>query len=127
MCGVSSPHTFAANKQRRGRNCLPFFREIYPITVFESDGTITGAEWLASDISDFTPYDDEDLQDSTDCGTGDVNGDGVNNILDVVIAVNHILGNTVLTEAQLCSVDMNEDGILNILDIVQLVNIILNN
>jgi len=94
---------------------------------YESDGTINGAEWVASDISDFTPYDDEDLQDSTDCGTGDVNGDGVNNILDVVIAVNHILGNTVLTEGQLCSVDMNEDGILNILDIVQLVNIILNN
>ena len=29
---------------------------------YESDGTITGAEWVASDISPFTLYDDEDLQ-----------------------------------------------------------------
>jgi hypothetical protein len=93
---------------------------------YESDGTINGAEYVASDISGFTPHNDEDLQDGTVCGTGDVNGDGVNNVLDVVIAVNYILGNIVLTEDQFCAVDMNEDDILNILDIVQLVNIILN-
>jgi hypothetical protein len=29
---------------------------------YESDGTITGAEWVASDIPNFTLYDDEDLQ-----------------------------------------------------------------
>ena len=29
---------------------------------YESDGTITGAQWVASDISPFTLYDDEDLQ-----------------------------------------------------------------
>ena len=29
---------------------------------YESDGTITGAAWVENDISDFTPYDDEDLQ-----------------------------------------------------------------
>jgi len=32
---------------------------------YESDGTITGTVWEASDISDFTPYDDEDLQEDT--------------------------------------------------------------
>ena len=29
---------------------------------YESDGTITGAEWVASDIPNFAVYDDEDLQ-----------------------------------------------------------------
>ena len=29
---------------------------------YESDGTITGAQWVASDISGFAVYDDEDLQ-----------------------------------------------------------------
>ena len=51
---------------------------------------------------------------------GDVNEDGLINVLDVVELVNCILEN--------CSsnVDINEDGMLNIIDIVQLVNLILS-
>ena len=51
---------------------------------------------------------------------GDVNEDGLINVLDVVELVNCILEN--------CSsnVDINEDGLLNIIDIVQLVNMILS-
>ena len=52
---------------------------------------------------------------------GDLNNDGMINILDVVQLVNIILLNEYNN-----SVDMNQDGIVNILDIVQLVNIILN-
>ena len=59
------------------------------------------------------------------CGTGDLNDDGNQNVLDVVAAVGHILGNTVLSDAQVCAVDMNTDGILNVLDIVNLVGLIL--
>ena len=51
---------------------------------------------------------------------GDLNGDGVLNVLDVVI-----LANAVLTGEDLPAGDINGDGQLNILDIVQLVNIIL--
>ena len=51
--------------------------------------------------------------------TGDVNGDGVVNILDVVAAVNFVLSG----EYQL-SVDLNEDGSVDILDVIFIVLII---
>jgi hypothetical protein len=52
---------------------------------------------------------------------GDVNADGVINVLDVVGLVNMILGGA-FTEVA----DVNEDGQLNILDVVILINAILN-
>ena len=52
---------------------------------------------------------------------GDVNGDTVVNVQDIIILVNMILNN------QNDSVgDLNSDGIVNILDVVQIVNIILS-
>ena len=53
--------------------------------------------------------------------SGDVNADGVLNILDIVIIANIILG----TAEDVPEADVNQDGELNILDIVTLVNIIL--
>jgi hypothetical protein len=52
---------------------------------------------------------------------GDINGDFVVNVLDVIQIVNIALGNQELDEAA----DVNQDGLVNILDIVQVVNIIL--
>ena len=51
---------------------------------------------------------------------GDVNGDFIINILDVILSVNIILDNAYNESA-----DVNMDDLVNILDIVQLVNIIL--
>ena len=51
---------------------------------------------------------------------GDINEDGIINILDVVIIINIIL-NTEYNELA----DLNDDDIINVLDIVQLVNIVL--
>jgi len=53
--------------------------------------------------------------------SGDVNNDGIINILDIVQTVSLIL-----TSEYEENSDLNEDGIVNILDIVQLVNIILS-
>ena len=53
---------------------------------------------------------------------GDINLDGVVNIVDVVQLVNLVLN----TEFNLLA-DINDDGIINILDIVQLVTLILEN
>ena len=53
---------------------------------------------------------------------GDVNGDGVLNVLDVVSLVNIILGD----DDYILAGDMNQDGVLNVLDIVTLVNTILS-
>ncbi len=56
---------------------------------------------------------------------GDVNTDGVVNVLDVVQIVNYVLGNLEFNASQVASADMNDDGIVNVLDIVTLVNSIL--
>ena len=51
---------------------------------------------------------------------GDVNGDLLVNVQDIVLSVNLILNSNYNSLA-----DLNSDGIVNVLDIVQLVNIIL--
>jgi len=51
---------------------------------------------------------------------GDINGDGVLNILDIVLVMNLILSGEYVESS-----DLSGDGMLNILDIVQLVNLIL--
>ena len=52
---------------------------------------------------------------------GDLNGDGIVNVLDVVAIVNLVLSGEYNEVA-----DMNNDGTLNVLDIVSLVNTILS-
>ena len=54
---------------------------------------------------------------------GDINDDGMVNVLDVVLLVNIVLG---LSEGN-SSADINNDGVVNVLDVVILVNIILEN
>ena len=51
---------------------------------------------------------------------GDINGDEILNVLDVVVLVNWILTGDCSDEA-----DMNVDGACNVLDVVILVNLIL--
>ena len=68
----------------------------------------------------------EELIGSTEEITGDVNNDGLINILDVIQTVNIILGaNPTPTDYELWAADMNQDGNIDILDIVLIVNTIL--
>ena len=53
---------------------------------------------------------------------GDINGDEIINVLDVVIIVNMIVSNAEYMQ----EADLNDDSIVNVLDIVLLVNLILN-
>ena len=53
---------------------------------------------------------------------GDINGDEIINVLDVVIIVNMIVSNAEYSP----EADLNDDAIVNVLDIVLLVNLILN-
>ena len=55
------------------------------------------------------------------CLTGDSNGDGIFNVLDVVLLVNLILAQSY----EECA-DTNSDGILNVLDVVLLVSLVVN-
>ena len=57
---------------------------------------------------------------SGEVGTGDINGDGGVNILDVVALVNIVLNGGYTEEG-----DMNNDGGNNILDVVAIVNLVL--
>jgi hypothetical protein len=52
---------------------------------------------------------------------GDLNGDEVLNVMDIIIMVNVILG----VEPFIPAADLNGDGIVNVLDIINLVNLIL--
>ena len=67
-------------------------------------------------------YDEEDNNEGT---IGDVTGEGLVNVVDVVLIVNYIMNTQSLNETQLESADINTDGIINIVDIVALVSIII--
>ena len=56
---------------------------------------------------------------------GDVNGDTIINILDLVQMANYVLGISAPTYE--CAADFNQDGAVNILDLVQTANYILEN
>ena len=60
-----------------------------------------------------------------ECVFGDVNYDGIINILDIVMMVNFIVATDTPTDDEFCAADINEDEIINVLDIVQVINIIM--
>lgn len=74
-------------------------------------------------------FDDMELRLRSDCNEifiGDLNEDGIINVIDIIRLVNIILdGNATNYESQVG--DANEDGMLNVIDIIQIVNIILGN
>ena len=60
----------------------------------------------------------------TSCDAGDVNSDGIINVLDVVTMVNLVLG-AEPNDSEACAADFNSDGAIDVLDIVSVVNIIM--
>ena len=57
---------------------------------------------------------------------GDLDGDGIINILDIILEVNIILGIIDPTPQQETAGDLNADGNIDILDVIALVNLILD-
>jgi hypothetical protein len=92
-----------------------------------ADGDYDAHFWFADDDIEHYPSAQINLPITVGNGgggcalEGDLNADGIANILDVVLLVNLVLGGGV---ADGCA-DVNGDGILNVLDIVLLVNIVL--
>ena len=93
------------------------------VVILDYDGTLlgtytlnTGLNWTAKNY--ITNIIAENYQQSI---LGDVNGDEVVNVQDIILIVNMILDNN-----NDSSGDVNTDGIVNILDVVQIVNIILD-
>ena len=61
------------------------------------------------------------LVSTTEILLGDLNGDSIINVVDVVQLVNIALG----LYPEITAADVNEDGVVNVLDVIQLVNLIL--
>ena len=76
---------------------------------------------LCPPYPDCVPDDAAEYMDTEECWLGDVNGDFLINVQDIVLTVNLVLNNEYNSSA-----DLNSDSIINVLDIVQLVNIIIN-
>lgn len=57
--------------------------------------------------------------------TGDVNGDGEVDVIDVITVVNHVLEIATMDECGQTQADTNGDGVINIIDVIEIVNIIL--
>jgi len=86
--------------------------------------SVTGGCVFAGDLSA-----SECAEDEPDCpseaGSGDVNGDGSSDVLDIVQIVNVILGGEFADDCAAAAADVNGDGSADVLDIVQIVNGIL--
>ena len=110
------------------------FNESDPfIITFGSDAPIGLIEFkldIISNIDDYVQNEQELLFSlevfEVSAFLGDLNQDSIINILDIIIVVNIILGNTP-TSYQLEAGDVNMDSIINVLDIINIVNIILDN
>ena len=63
----------------------------------------------------------EGCNEEPQCSPGDVSGDGIINVLDIV------LGSDTPNSDEQCAADANGDGIINVLDIVSIVNAVLGN
>jgi len=58
---------------------------------------------------------------------GDINQDGIIDILDIIFIINFILGQEDFNIVEEIASDLNSDGLINIQDIILVINIILNN
>ncbi len=58
--------------------------------------------------------------------SGDVNLDNFIDVLDIILLVQHVIGDSILTETSITLADINEDNLIDILDIINLVNIIID-
>jgi hypothetical protein len=88
-------------------NSYSYYLTASNILGVESEPTIT----LSFDLFDHVP--------------GDVNSDGVVDVLDIVNLVNFIMGSAEPDDGEFLAADMNNDGILDVLDVVQMVNVII--
>ena len=87
--------------------------------IFQYANNEIDTEWMMYVLNEL-------IGDSSEGIAGDVNNDGLINILDVIQMVNIILGaNPNPTAYELWAADMNQDGNIDILDIVLIVNTIL--
>ena len=126
----NSRNQYRYNIYRNEELFLSEFQSVYYIDEDINDNTDYCYEvYLIDnyDDSEFLATDEVCFYSETDSLLGDVNQDGLVNVLDVVSIVGYILGSQELNETELYLSDYNEDGSVNVLDVVAIVGIILGN
>ena len=93
------------------------------LVILDYDGNFIGSITLNSGVSNSAKNYIRNILDEHYQQTilGDVNGDLIINVQDIILLVNLILSGQIDDAA-----DLNSDGIVNVLDVIQVVNIILN-
>ena len=101
-----------------------------PNWAFNEIGDMLGADFMNRVYAGTVVLDDSDIPEYGELDTGsscndpgDITGDSIVNVLDIVGIVNHILGSVLLDDT--CAADYTGDGVVNVLDIVGVVNVIL--
>jgi len=105
-------------------NSDPLFNEDYTLLA---DSPCIDAGIVLEDMEYCGDAPDMGVYEYCFCETplGDMNVDGVWNVLDIVILANCILADNCADLPNGCAGDMNGDGLYNVLDIVILINCIL--
>ena len=88
-----------------------------------------GTNWISSsqEIGN-GDYGTPGYENTTQCNSsGDVNIDGLVNVVDVVLTINFILDQNNLSEYEQCQADLDQNSIINVVDIVLIVGYILDN
>jgi len=96
------------------------------LIVTDNDGMTNSYGGDAATIPILAGLDPDALpEEEYDFVAGDVNNDGVMDILDIVAVTQNVLGNTEFTEDEERRADINGDGIIDILDIIFMMNIVM--
>ena len=85
--------------------------------------------WLEYSVGDFEyplPSGSYEINIQVNFLDGDVNQDGSQNVQDIILMINYIIGTNDLYESQIQIADLNNDGGVDVMDIILLVNIIIN-
>ena len=98
------------------RTSLGEYVKFWPYSYYSEDGS-SGHVSIAYEVG---------LPNNNCESSGDVNYDGILNILDIVIVRDHILETHDLSNSQQCEADINLDSYVDLLDIVIAINIIFN-
>ncbi len=138
IIAVGESNLTSFNNNFCGNSDLPLVLDSYPdfpiraqfapnglhkqIVILDYDGSLLDTYPLNSGLNSSARNYISDVIDANyqQALVGDVNGDDMINVLDVVQLVNIILSND-----NNSSGDINGDGTINVLDVVQLVNLIL--
>lgn len=109
----------------RGTSLTTYY--LFELANDDDDDDIFNWQDNCPDISnaDQIDSDGDGVGDACEARFGDINQDGVINILDAQAAIGFILGTMNLEEEIIAMADCNADGLINILDVIGIVNMIL--